>query len=496
MSIELDVKTVKTGFWHFPKTFYAVLLIEFWERFAFYGLQSVAVIYFIQKYNLHESDASNLFSSFSALLYAMLVIGGLIGDKVLGLRRTYLLGIILFIIGYWLLSHLETYNGLYSAMGIILMGNVFFKTNANNYIGRCFDRNDPRLDSAFTYFYMSINVGSFIGLLFVPIVSKSYSYAAGLSLSAFSMICALITYFIFRSRFILSDNHIGKENGMQKNLLMILILAIALGVSYLFGLLLRDLALSKVLMFSASIIILIIYIIVMLRLPKNEAKGMMVALVLLIQAIVFWVLYMQQATSLTLFAYHNVHLSIFGYNIPAGSTQSFNGLFIILLSPIMANLYMFFSKKGGDLGIPTKYVIGIFITSLCFIILGFACTYFADTNYQISIGWLFLAYAFYSLGELLVSALGASMVAKLLPKRFGGFAQGIWYLSSAVGMKIGGQISSNAVAEYHGSDLSVSLKVFQHFFYNTGIVSLLIALSLVIFLRPLNKKMKEILANS
>jgi POT family proton-dependent oligopeptide transporter len=233
----------------------------------------------------------------------------------------------------------------------------------------------------------------------------------------------------------------------------------------------------------------------MFRLPKHESQGMFVALILLIQAIVFWILYMQQATSLTLFAYHNVRLYILGYSIPAGSTQSFNGLFIILLSPIMANLYMFFSKKkSGDLGIPTKYMLGIFITSLCFIILGLATTYLADPNSKISIIWLFLAYGFYSLGELLVSALGASMVSKLMPKRFGGFAQGIWYLSSAVGMKIGGQISSNVVSEYHGADLALSLKVFQSFFYKTGIIALVISLLLIVFLKPLNNKMKEILA--
>lgn len=495
MSIGLDVKTLKAGFWHFPKTFYAVLLIEFWERFAFYGLQSVAVIYFIQKYNISESNASNLFASFSALMYAMLVVGGIIGDKLLGLRRTYLLGILLFIVGYGLLSHLETYNDLYMAMGIILIGNVFFKTNANNYISRCFERNDPRLDAAFTYFYMSINVGSFLGLLLVPIVSKNYSYSIGLSLSAFSMIFALMTYFIFRSRFVYSDNKIGKENGIQKNLLMIIIFIIAIAIAYLLGLLLQNLALSKILMFCASSVILIIYLLIMIKLPKHESQGMFIALILLIQAIVFWILYMQQATSLTLFAYHNVRLSILGYTIPAGSTQSFNGLFIILLSPIMANLYMFFSKrKGGDLGIPTKYMLGIFITSLCFIILGLATTYLVDANSQISIIWLFVAYGFYSLGELLVSALGASMVSKLMPKRFGGFAQGIWYLSSAVGMKIGGQISSDVVSEYHGSDLALSLKVFQHFFYNTGIIALFISLVLIIFLRPLNNKMEKILA--
>src|SRR3990167_11400613 len=97
MSIGIDVKTLKTGFWHLPKAFYAVLFIEFWERFAFYGLTAVAVVYFVQHIGMNDAMASSLFSCFSALLYAMLTFGGIIGDKILGLRRTYLLGIIFLI---------------------------------------------------------------------------------------------------------------------------------------------------------------------------------------------------------------------------------------------------------------------------------------------------------------------------------------------------------------------------------------------------------------
>ena len=215
----------KTGFWHFPKSFYAVLFIEFWERFAFYGIQSVAVIYFIHKFGIKEVDANNLFASFPALLYAMLTVGGAIGDKILGICRTYLLGIIFLIIGYGVLSVSPDIFQMYLGMGIILVGNVLFKTNANNYVSRCFPPSDPRLDSAFTYFYMSINIGSFCSTILVPIIAKAIGYSIGLGLCSIGMIVSLISFFCFYNRFSVLDNEVGKntKNLWQRTFLVVIL---------------------------------------------------------------------------------------------------------------------------------------------------------------------------------------------------------------------------------------------------------------------------------
>ena len=256
MSINIDVKTVKSGFWHLPKTFYALLFIEFWERFAFYGLQAVAVIYFVQKFNLTESNSSAIFSSFSALLYALMIVGGIIGDKVLGLSRTYLLGILFFIVGYSLLSIATTESVLYLAMGFILVGNVLFKTNATNYVSRCFENNDPRLDSAYTYFYMSINIGSFSSMIIVPIISKTFSYEIGLSFCAWGMICAFFFYLLFRKRLALSDNQVGK-NQHNKWIWMIIISILGLvGIT--------KISKSRILLITTTLILKIIILIIWL----------------------------------------------------------------------------------------------------------------------------------------------------------------------------------------------------------------------------------------
>ena len=398
MSISIDVKTAKTGFWHLPKAFYAVLFIEFWERFAFYGLQSVAVIYFIQKFGIIESAAGDLFASFSAMLYAMLTVGGAIGDKVLGLRRTYLLGIIFLIIGYGIVSITPSEFGLYLGMGVILVGNVFFKTNATNYVGRCFESNDPRLDSAFTYFYMSINVGSFSSIVLVPIVAQMFNYQIGLGLLSIAMMVALLSYFFLRSRFASADNQVGK-NGHHLFLKFTIVIAVAVGASVVFSYLLHDLALCKMVLYMIAAVTVIVYLIITTKVNHKEARGMYIALILLLFAIVFFVLYIQTATSMTLFALHNVRLTFLGYVVPAGVTQSLNPFFIVAFSPLLANLYIKLHKNKVNYTIPAKFVTGILLTGLCFIALGVGGQFFADSSAQVSVLWMVLAYAFYSAGE-------------------------------------------------------------------------------------------------
>src|SRR5579863_1567284 len=421
MSTYIDVKTLKTGFWHMPKTFYAVLFIEFWERVAFYGVQATAVIYFTKQFGMLESKADILVGAFFAIAYAFMVIGGVIGDWLLGLRRSYFLGILFLISGYGMLCLAPKIYGVYLALGLVVVGNMLFKTNATNYVSRCFEDQDPRLDAAYTYFYMSINLGSTCSITIVPIVCQAFGYQVGLSLLAIGMVIALISYFIFMPRLKYSDNQVGKSD---KNMWfrMTMVTGVGIFLAFVFSWLFKDLILCRVVMYSASAIILVAYLYVASRLNHYEARGMYVALMLMLQSVVFWVLYIQSATSMTLFALHNVRLSFFGFNIPAGSTQSLDPLFVILMSPILANIYMWRSKKNGkDFSLPGKFTLGLIFIGFCFITLGFATQFFSDPNSQVSVVWLVLAYALYALGELLVSAIGLSMIAQLLPKRFGGF---------------------------------------------------------------------------
>src|SRR6185437_4013380 len=343
--------------------------------------------------------ANVLVGSFFALAYAFMVVGGVIGDKWLGLRRSYFLGILFLIFGYGMLCISPKIFGVYLGLGLVVVGNMLFKTNATNYVSRCFEDQDPRLDAAYTYFYMSINLGSWSSIMMVPIVCQEFGYPVGLSLLAIGMIIALISYFIFLPRLKHSDNQAGKNSkNMWSRMTIVTVIGIVL--AFVFSWLFRDLILCRIIMYSASVLILVVYLYIASRLNHYEARGMYVALMLMLQSVVFWILYIQAATSMTLFALHNVQLSYFGVNIPAGSTQSLDPLFVILMSPILANIYMWRSKKlGQDFPIPGKFALGLISVGLCFMVLGFASQFFSDHNSHVSIFWLVLAYALYAFGE-------------------------------------------------------------------------------------------------
>lgn len=493
MSLDIDVKTVKSGFWHMPKIFYAVLFIEFCERFAFYGIQSIAVIYFIKRFAISEANSEVLFGSFSALLYALLTVGGIIGDKWLGLRRIYFLGILFLIAGYSMLSFTSTTTMLYLSMGVILVGNIFFKTNATNYVGRSFESNDPRLDSAFTYFYMSINIGGLASTIIVPIASVTFSYTIGILLCAASMIIGLIAYFYFLKRFKSADNQVGKNSTHKWKTLVVTIVAGVMS-TFLFGYLLRNLNLSQYILYFIAIITVIIYLLMTRKLNHYEAKGMYIALILMLQGTFFYIIYIQPATSMTLFSLHNVRLMFLGYQVPAGVTQSINGLFIFLFSPLLANFYIHLSKQNINYSLPAKFVTGILSAGFGFVILGFSAQFTADSHAQISVFWIFLGYGFYALGELLVGALGLSMVAQLLPKRFGGFAQGMWFLAIAIGMRIGSQLSAFASENNtSNTDNFVILHSYMKLFYELGLTTMVVGIILLFTVQPMSKAMKQVI---
>ncbi len=483
---------IKNGFWHMPKTFYTIFFIEFWERFAYYGLQAVAVLFFIQKFGLKEHEATNLFSSFSALLYALLIIGGYLGDKVLGFRRTYFLGIIFLMIGYGSFAFVQNVQLLYWSMGMVLVGNIFFKTNAGNFVQRCFAPNDPRLDSAFTYFYMSINLGSFFSMIIVPFVAAKTSYGFAIGLCGVGMFIALISYFILRKNLVKSDNETGQKAG-NKFFIMLIIAAIAVVAAYALGLLLKDPALSKTILFTVVGIVFLIYFVVRSKVNAIEQKGMTIAFLLLAQSIFFWLMYMQMSTSLTLFTVHNVRTDLFGINIPPEVTQSFNPFYIFLLSPILANMYTKSEQSGTPISIPSKFAFGLLVCGFAYLLLAGSC-YLSDSNGTISMIWLFLGYGLYSLGELLVSAIGLSMVSKLIPVRLSGFAQAIWFVTTAFGQRLGGMAAGyGTIDDTKAVSNFEILHGYQMLFAAIGITATVFAVIFIIFVKKLSKNMQDVI---
>ncbi len=171
-----------------PRAFYLIFSIELWERFGYYGLQGIMAVYLVKQLGMSEADSITLFSSFSALVYGLVAIGGWLGDKVLGTKRVIMLGAIVLAIGYALVA----WSGhdaaiVYMGMATIAVGNGLFKANPSSLLSTCYDKNDPRLDGAFTMYYMSINIGSFFSMLATPWLAARFGWSVAFALSVVGM---------------------------------------------------------------------------------------------------------------------------------------------------------------------------------------------------------------------------------------------------------------------------------------------------------------------
>ncbi len=425
-----------------PKPFYLIFSIEFWERFGFYGMQAILTVYLVQVMGLAESDSFVLFGAFSALLYGFMAVGGWIGDKIIGTKRAITLGAVIMMVGYILLGmstadlHMGGESLIYLAMGFITVGNGLFKANPSSLLAKVYPENDPRLDGALTLYYMAINLGGLISMILTPIVAEKAGYGLAFGMSAAGLAITAINFLLCKK--MVSD--VGSPADLKPLVISRLALVVvgSIMASFLCNFLLQNLMLAHSILLVAGISIVTLYFKEALKIKGQERSKMLVAFVLMLQGVVFFVLYFQMPTSLNFFAIHNVSHDLFGFAVEPEQFQALNSFWIMLASPIMAMIY---GKLGDKVSMPFKFAMGMLLCALSFLILGWSVN-FANIDGIVSSNWLVVSYLFQSLGELLVSGLGLAMVAQLVPQRLMGFAMGMWFLTSATAAVVAGWVAS------------------------------------------------------
>ncbi|WP_258100144.1 MULTISPECIES: dipeptide/tripeptide permease DtpA [Vibrio] len=458
-----------------PKPFYLIFSIEFWERFGFYGMQAILTVYLVKVMGLAESDSFVLFGAFSALLYGFMAVGGWIGDKIIGTKRAITLGAIIMMVGYILLgmsttsSHLGGKNLIYLAMGFITVGNGLFKANPSSLLAKVYPENDPRLDGAFTLYYMAINLGGLISMILTPIVAEKVGYGLAFGMSASGLAVTAVNFLACKKMV----KGVGSPADLKPVVLSKLLLVIfgSIIASFVCSYLLQNLTLAHGILVIAGICIVTLYFKEALKIKGQERSKMLVAFVLMLQGVVFFVLYFQMPTSLNFFAIHNVSHDILGFPVEPEQFQALNSFWIMVASPVMAILY---GKLGNRVSMPFKFAMGMVLCALSFLILGWSVS-FANINGIVSSNWLIVSYLFQSLGELLVSGLGLAMVAQLVPQRLMGFAMGMWFLTSATAAVVAGWVASLTSVPEGVTETVQTLNLYGDVFSNIGYVTALIA---------------------
>ena len=487
------------------KSFMTVSLIELWERFGYYGMQALIVYFMIQRLGFEDSRANLVWGACAALIYVSPAIGGWIGDKVLGTKRTMLLGAFILAIGYAVMTiPSENTWVLFFALGIIVVGNGFFKPNAGNLVRKIYEGDDSKIDSAFTIYYMAVNIGSTFSMLLTPWIKdyvnqhygNQFGWHAAFAVCCVGLFVGMGNYFLMRKSLEQYGSEPDSKPVDQRKLTMVLIGAVfAVGIS---ALILEYQTLARIFVYVAGIVVLGIFIHLIRSSEKHERAGLIAALVLIIQTVFFFIFYQQMSTSLALFALRNVDLNfnIFGINLMTwspGQFQALNPIWIMLLSPILALIYTKAGNNNKDLSIAGKFALGFAVVAVGFFVYGFAGNFAVDGK---TTSWVMIAgYGAYSLGELLVSGLGLAMIARYAPERMGGFMMGAYYVACGISQYLGGVVANFASIPKGMTDPLETLDIYTSLFNKLGmaaVVCTFIALAVLPLMRSLDKKHQSI----
>ncbi|RJS95296.1 peptide MFS transporter [Salinisphaera sp. Q1T1-3] len=482
------------------KSFSTVFLIELWERFGFYGMQVLIVYFMVQQLGFADRRANLVWGAAAALIYVAPAVGGWIGDKILGTRRTMLIGASVLALGYACMS-VPTVNTwfLFAAIGVIIVGNGLFKANAGNLVRKIFEGDDSKIDSAFTIYYMAVNVGSAVSQLLTPwvkdyvneVYGHGYGWHAAFAVCFFGLLVGLANYFVMRA----SMHHIGSEPdhhpvAWHKLGLVAIgaIAAIALSTAIL-----QYETLARIFVLGAGLAVLAIFWFLISRGDRAERAGLIAALVLVVQTVFFFIFYQQMSSSLALFALRNVDpdFSVFGvhlWNWSPAQFQALNPLWIMVLSPILASLYTRAGNRGADLSIASKFALGFVFVAIGFFVYSSAI-WFA-TNGKANSWVMVWGYGFGALGELLVSGLGLAMIARYVPARMSGFMMGAYFVSSGCSQYLGGLVANVASVPEGVTDPTQTLPIYTTLFFElgvTGVICTLIAFAVVPWMKRLGR---------
>lgn len=445
-----------------PKGLYVLFATEFWERFSYYGMRAIFVLFMTDKLLFDKAYASNIYGSYTGLVYLTPLLGGYMADRYWGNRKSIFVGGILMAMGQFLLftcASMSTGSGfantlLWAGLAFLIFGNGFFKPNISTMVGQLYPEGDnTKKDSAYTIFYMGINAGAFLAPLVCGYLGEKVDFKWGFFAAGVGMLISLVVFYYTKDKYVVSAT--GEQLGTHPNKLkdtsvsetgktgfsttqVIILLASIIGAILILNRILHvDFWGSAI---YGMTLCLPFAILTDRSLTKVEKSRLSVIIIIMLFVIFFWMCFEQAGASLTFFAKEQTDRHVFGWEMPASYFQSFNPIFIVILAPIFAGLWGYLGKKGIEPPAPMKQAMGLGFLALGFLFISFGTT--GDTLLKVSILWLTGLYFLHTVGELFLSPIGLSMVNKLTPGRFTSLMMGIWFMAIATGNKLAGTMSS------------------------------------------------------
>jgi len=454
----MSQSVVKTGH---PKGLYFLFFTEMWERFSYYGMRAIFILFMTKILMIQDADASQIYGSYTGLVYLTPLLGGYLCDKFLGNRRSIVIGGILMAVGQFLMFLSASSGGgdtgisiMWAGLTAIIIGNGFFKPNISTMVGQLYPEGDRRIDSAFTIFYMGINLGAF----FSPLVCGSMDFKWGFLAACLGMVVSLVSFVLLQKKYLISEE--GKEIGLPvKALDLKAILNIIGSIALIFFMLnfknmfKSDIEIISYLIYGAMLVMPVV-ILSDKSLTKLERNRIIVIFILAFFVIFFWGAFEQAGASLTLFADRQTDRFVMGWEMPASYFQSINPLTVILLAPVLTLIWGFLYSRKLEPSSPKKMALGLALVALGYVVIAIAVKGLGLGD-KVNMMWLIGLYVIHSIGELCLSPIGLSMVSKLAPLRLSSLMMGTWFLANAAANKFAGTLSALIPPSGEGVDPNV-----------------------------------------
>jgi POT family proton-dependent oligopeptide transporter len=391
------------GFFGHPRGLSTLFFTEMWERFSYYGMRAFLILYMVAPASagglgFADADAASIYGTYTGSVWAMAILGGLVADRVLGQYRSALAGGVVIALGHFALAF-KALPFFYAGLTLIAIGTGLLKPNVSTLVGSLYEEGDPRRDAGFSIFYMGINLGASIGPIIAGYLAQRVNWHIGFACAGVGMTFGVVQYILGRGRLQAAMDRLAKKPR-----------AVTTGGG--------SIAFTTV-----------------------EWKRMGAIVIFFLVASLFWGAYEQAGSTLNLFADRYTRLEMLGVSFPSSWFQSVPPIFVILLAPAFAWLWIRLGPREPS--VPAKFAIGVLFMGLAFLILVPAgATAQSAAGVRVSPWWLIAAYGVSELGELCVSPVGLSVVTKLAPARILGLMMGVWFLSNAAGNKIAGWAAS------------------------------------------------------
>tara|TARA_R110002072_G_scaffold243682_3_gene402827 strand:+ start:16099 stop:17712 length:1614 start_codon:yes stop_codon:yes gene_type:complete len=436
-----------------PPGLYMLFFAEMWERFCFYGMRALLVLYLTKGFlSMTDEDGGNVYASYNALVYLTPIIGGIIADRVLGYRMAIILGGIVMALGEFTLL-IEQEFAVYSGMALIICGNGLFKPNISSMVGKLYSEGDPRRDAGFTIFYMGINIGALTSTLLCGWIGENYGYTYGFGIAGIGMLLGVFTFGMGKARLEGHGEPPKPEEQVKRISLVTLGIAVLAPCLYL---LLKHQELVTYLLLAGIVVTMGSILGVAFKSGKIERERLFLLVVLWVFHALFWAFFEQAGTSLTLFTDRNVNTEIMGWTMPTSWGQFFNPAFIVIFGAVFSALWVYLGRKGRDPSIPAKFGLALVQLGAGYGLLVLGASW--GVGGVVPLIFLVMCYLLHTTGELCLSPVGLSAVTKLAPKKIVGMVMGAWFLSISAGHKIAGFVNALAGSK---PEFANALKVFD-----------------------------------